>query len=124
VAHDYKDLLVWQKAMQLVREMYRATATFPNSEKFGLTSQMQRASVSIVSNIAEGQGRLTPGEFKQFLGNARGSLFELETQVLLAEQLNLLAPELSSKLQSQIQEVARLLNGLLRSLDRRKAPTR
>jgi four helix bundle protein len=71
VAKHYKELLVWQRAMDLVTEVYRATATFPDHEKFGLAAQLNRAAVSVPSNIAEGQGRLTGGEFKQFLGHAR-----------------------------------------------------
>ncbi len=67
----YKELLVWQRAMDLVTEVYRATATFPGHEKFGLAAHLNRAAVSVPSNIAEGQGRLTGGEFRQFLGNAR-----------------------------------------------------
>jgi four helix bundle protein len=68
MSHSYRDLLVWQKAMDLVEAIYRATSSFPREELYGLVSQMRRAAVSIVSNIAEGQGRLTPGEFRHFLG--------------------------------------------------------
>ena len=75
MAQGYKDLQVWQKAMRLVADVYRLTASFPDREKFGLISQLRRAAVSVPSNIAEGQGRLTVGEFKQFLGHARGPLF-------------------------------------------------
>jgi four helix bundle protein len=81
MSHSYRDLLVWQKAMDLVEAIYPATSTFPKQELYGLVSQMRRAAVSIVSNIAEGQGRLTPGEFRQFLGTARGSLLELDATV-------------------------------------------
>ena len=110
----FKDLIVWQKAMSLVTAIYRATAPFPKDEQFGLTSQMRRAAVSVPSNIAEGQGRLTKGEFRQFLGHAKGSLTELETQVLIAQNLTYLKdPE---PLLEQLNEVARLLNGLLNSL--------
>jgi len=80
----YRELSAWQKAMDLAESIYQATRTFPREEQYGLTSQLRRAVISISSNIAEGQGRRSTGEFRQFLGNARGSLFEVETQVLLA----------------------------------------
>ena len=79
MARHYKELVVWQRAMALVTRVYRLTAGFPDNEKFGLVSQLRKAAVSVPSNIAEGQGRSTIGEFKQFLGHARGSLFEVET---------------------------------------------
>ena len=112
----YKELLVWQRAMDLVTEVYRATATFPDHEKFGLAAQLNRAAVSVPSNIAEGQGRLTSGEFKQFLGHARGSLFEVETQVIIAENLGLIGKAKCRKLLELVADVGRLLNGLIRSL--------
>ena len=111
---DFRDLIVWQKAMEMVTDIYRATQSFPSEERFGLTSQLRRAAVSVPSNIAEGQGRLTKGEFRQFLGNAKGSLAEVETQLMIARNLGYLAaPE---PILDQASEVARLLNGLLRSL--------
>jgi four helix bundle protein len=114
VIKDYKDLVVWQKAMELVTAIYQATQTFPKEELYGLTSQLRRAAVSVPSNIAEGQGRLTRGEFRQFLGQAKGSLSELETQLLIAQNLGYLKE--CSTLLGQKTEVARLLNGLLNSL--------
>ncbi len=111
---DFRDLIVWQKAMKMVTAIYRATQSFPDDERYGLTSQLRRAAVSVPSNIAEGQGRLTKGEFRQFLGNAKGSLSEVETQLLIARNLGYLSnPE---PLLDQTSDVARLLNGLLRSL--------
>jgi four helix bundle protein len=83
MGHSYKDLIVWQKAVAMVTDVYRATRTFPKDETFGLSSQLRRSAVSVASNIAEGQGRLSKGEFRQFLGQARGSLIEMETQVLI-----------------------------------------
>jgi four helix bundle protein len=83
---SYQDLLAWQKAMELITEVYRETLRFPPEELYGLTSQMRRTAVSIAGNIAEGQGRVTKGEFIQFLGHARGSLLELETQVGVGSQ--------------------------------------
>jgi four helix bundle protein len=85
---SYKDLLVWQKAMTLVKEVYLLTAKFPADERFGLTAQMRRAAVSVPSNIAEGHARQGSKEYLQFLSHAGGSLAELETQTLLAISLN------------------------------------
>ncbi len=111
-----KDLVVWQKAMDLVTTTYRATAGFPKDELFGLTSQARRAAVSIPSNIAEGQGRLSEKEFRHFLGQARGSLMELETQVQVAENLGYLEKEEVVELLQSCGEVGRLLNGLIASI--------
>lgn len=122
---SYKELVVWQKAVELVAEVYAATAQFPREEIFGLTSQLRRSAVSVPSNIAEGQGRATKGEFVQFLANARGSICELETQILIARKLGYLSPEGGQILASRTTEVARILNGLLTSLGgpRRKLTT-
>jgi four helix bundle protein len=113
---SYQDLVGWQKSMTLVGEIYRHTQHFPANEVYGLTSQLRRAAVSIPSNIAEGQGRLSPGEFKQFLGHARGSVFEVETQLLIAKSLGYLSDQSTRDLISQVQEVGRILSGLLASL--------
>ena len=114
MAH-YQDLIAWQKAMDLVEATYRTTGTFPQKETYGLTSQIRRAAVSIPSNIAEGQGRHSRGEFKQFLGHARGSLFEVETQLLPAHRFKYLSQP--DPLLSQTAELSRILNGLIASLD-------
>ena len=111
---DYKDLLVWQKAPDMVTEVYRITRQFPKEELYGLTSQLRRAAVSVPSNIAEGQGHLTRGEFRQFLGHAKGSLAEVDTQMLIARNLGYLADP--APILERTAEVARLLNGLLSSL--------
>src|SRR5512138_1747723 len=87
---SYRDLIAWQKAVRFVVLIYQITALFPKDERFGLISQLRRAAVSIASNIAEGRGRLTPGEFRQMLGNARGSLLEVETQLHIAAELDFL----------------------------------
>jgi four helix bundle protein len=113
---NYKDLIVWQKAMDLVSDAYRVTANFPREEIYGLTNQLRRSAVSVPSNIAEGQGRATKGEFIQFLCHSRGSLLELETQVLIASSLGYLDSRQQELLQTSITEVARILNGLLSSL--------
>src|SRR5437879_7370390 len=116
MSHNYKDLIVWQKAKMLAGNIYRTTETFPRNEVYGLTSQLRRAAVSVASNIAEGQGRLTRGEFQQFLGHSRGSLLELETQVAIALDLHYLTEGEFTVLEDRTSEVRRLLNGLLNSL--------
>ena len=116
MSHSYKDLIVWQKAKLLAGEIYRTTEVFPRSETHGLTSQMRRAAISVASNIAEGQGRLTKGEFRQFLGHSRGSLLELETQLAIALDLHYLGPSELAHRETKISEVRRLLNGLIDSL--------
>jgi len=113
---SYQQIIAWQKSMALVIDVYRVTQTFPRQEIYGLTSQIRRAAVSIPSNIAEGQGRLSRGEFKQFLGHARGSAFELESQTIIARNLGYLNAEETNLLLERITEIARVLNGLLRSL--------
>jgi four helix bundle protein len=102
--------------MDLVTATYRATARFPKDELFGLTSQLRRAAVSIPSNIAEGQGRLSEKEFRYFLGQARGSLMEVETQLQIAENLGYLETEPKHKLMETCAEVGRILNGLIASV--------
>jgi four helix bundle protein len=111
---------VWKKSMNLVLAVYRNTQTFPRTETYGLVSQLRRAAVSIPSNIAEGQARLSTGEFRQFLGDARGSLMEVETQVLLARELGYFEHDESESLLAAAAEVGRILNGLLNSLPNRK----
>ncbi len=113
---SYRELVAWQKAVALVTDVYAITKEFPRAEIYGLTSQLRRSAVSIPSNIAEGQGRATKGEFIQFLCHARGSLFELETQVTIARELGYIAPEVEGRVTAQVTEVARILNGLLTSL--------
>jgi four helix bundle protein len=90
---SHRDLIVWQKAIDLVVSVYAATENFPKTELYGLTSQIRRCATSIPANIAEGQGRRLPGEFIQFLGNARGSLLELDTHLEIARRLNMLSEE-------------------------------
>ena len=113
---SYRDLVVWQKAVELVTEIYRLTQTFPKEEMFGLMSQMRRAAVSIPSNIAEGHGRLSRKEYIYFLGNARGSLAELETQVTIARNLGFLEETKLNRVLEQAGELGRIINGLLASL--------
>lgn len=113
---SFRDLVVWQKGMDLAESVYRASKAFPKEEQYGQTSQLRRAAISIPSNIAEGQARITTGEFVQFLGIARGSLAEVETQFLLAQRFGYLTPESTQIYLDLITETGRLLNGLLRSL--------
>ena len=108
----YQDLIAWQKAMDFVVAIYQTTAAFPRDEQFGLTAQLRRAAVSIPSNIAEGQGRNSRKEFHHFLGNARGSLFEAETQVHIAARLNYISNEVRDRLLQSASAIGRLLNGL------------
>jgi four helix bundle protein len=115
----YRDLLAWQKAMELAKRIYKATESLPKSEVFGLQSQMRRAAVSIPSNIAEGHGRLNDGHFRQFLASARGSIFELQTQLEIAGDQNFLKGEEVKELIDSCEEVARMLNGLLGKLNER-----
>jgi len=121
VARSYRELLVWQKAKALAVHIYQSTEKFPRNETYGLTSQLRRAAVSVSSNIAEGQGRLTSGEFCHFLGQARGSLLELETQLDIALDLANLDPNQQRTLVEEIYQVLGLLNRLIESL-RRKQP--
>ncbi len=113
---SYRDLIVWQKAIDLVSEIYRLTINFPKEEIFGLVSQMRRAAVSIPSNIAEGHARLSRKEYQYFLGNSRGSLAELETQIIIARNLDFLKEPEMQRLLDQAAELGRILNGLLSSL--------
>ena len=110
---SYKELKVWQKGMELVFRIYAITAKFPIDELYGLVSQMRRAAVSVVSNIAEGKGRTGKKELAHFLSLSRGSLHELETQVLVAAHLNYFNSEIEKELLSQISETGRMLSGLL-----------
>ena len=115
---NYQELIVWQRAMDLVEEVYKLSRGFPREEVYGLTSQIRRASVSIPSNIAEGQGRRTTADFVKHLSIAYGSLREVETQALIARRLNYVAEIALNKVLNHAGEVGRLLNGLMASLVR------
>ncbi len=116
---NYTELKVWQKAYQLCLEIYKITKDFPREERYGLTAQIRRAAVSIPSNIAEGYGRRTLGEYIQSLTIAYGSICELETQVLLSNDLTYIKEENFDKLQRNIKEIERMLKALIRSLENR-----
>ena len=113
---SFRELIAWQKAMDLVAEVYAATVNFPSDERFGLTSQLRRAAVSIPSNIAEGQGRNTPRDFVHFLSIAYGSLCEVQTQVLLSQRLQYMDTFSAEQIMEHSEEVGRILNGLSNSL--------
>jgi four helix bundle protein len=112
----YRDLKVWQLAMTLAEVVYRHCANFPRHETYGLASQLQRAAISIPSNIAEGQARSSSKEFGHFLSIALGSLAELETQVILAQRLAYLSNEDAELILLQAEEIAKMLKGLQKSL--------
>ena len=116
----YRDLLVWQKGIALVKEVYVLTRGFPDDERFGLVSQMRRAAVSIPSNIAEGQARHTTGEFVQFISYAEGSLAELDTQIRVSSELGICTGSMVMRVETIAQladELRRMLNSLRRKLE-------
>ena len=119
---SYKDLIVWQKALDLVEIVYQVTNAFPKEELYGLTNQLRRAAVSIPSNIAEGHARCSTQEFHRFLSIARGSLAEVETQLLIAQRLGYLSnDQLSPILNLQI-EINKMTNGLMVKLATNPSP--
>lgn len=110
--HNFKQLTVWQKARELVKDIYRVTASFPSDEKFGITNQIRRASVSICANIAEGSGKSTLKDFNRFLDNALGSTFEVETFLILSNDLGFLKNPESESLVTKVEEIGKMLHGL------------
>jgi four helix bundle protein len=116
---SYKDLVVWQKAIELAKLIYQLTNNFPSGEKFGLVAQMRRAVVSIPSNVAEGQARHTTDEFVQFVSHAEGSVAELNTQLILSVELRFCSSATSDAAFALIDEIRRMLNALRRRLARR-----
>jgi four helix bundle protein len=113
MSENYRNLIAWQKAKSLALDVYRCTRRFPKDEIYGLSSQMRRAAVSVPSNIAEGKGRYSQKEFVQFLYHARGSLLELETQLSIARDLEYIDQPLFESLESDTEELGRILNGLI-----------
>lgn len=110
---SYKQLIVWQKSMDLAEMIYKVTDKFPKSELYGLISQARRAAVSIPSNIAEGYGRKSPKEYGQFYSIAYGSTLELETQIALANRLNFLDEEVLKNINSLIEEISKMLHVMI-----------
>lgn len=116
MAESYRDLLVWQRAIQMTLAIYRLTTGFPKEELFGLTSQIRRAGVSVASNIAEGYGRMSNGEYKQFLGMARGSNLEAQTQLVIARELGYGNPQTLKEAEDYSIEVGKMLTAILKKL--------
>jgi four helix bundle protein len=112
----YSDLIAWQKAMELMEEVYKITKAFPKEELYGLTSQIRRAAISVPSNIAEGHGRTGSREFFHCLSIAQGSLSELETQIEIAARLSYITSEQKTRCLEMAAETGRIMNGLLNSL--------
>jgi four helix bundle protein len=121
---SFRDLLVWQRSIQMTVAIYRMTHAFPREELYGLTSQLRRSAVSVPSNIAEGQGRLSAGEFRQFLGIARGSNLEVQTQIEIARALGFGNSELLNEAEALSHEVGKMIYGMLESIkDQTRAAT-
>jgi four helix bundle protein len=116
VVRTFRDLKVWQKSVELVEVIYLHTKNFPKEELYGLTSQMRRASISIPSNIAEGSSRESTKEFVRFLNIAKGSLMELQTQVIIANRLGMLSENNYKFIIENAEEISRIINGLKKSL--------
>ena len=114
--NDYKDLLVWKKAMNLVLAVYNITKLLPKNEIYGISDQMRRAAVSIPSNIAEGYGRQTPKSYAQFLTIARGSAYELETQLLLCQKIHQISSETIKDILNSISEIKKMLTAIINRL--------
>ncbi len=123
MGQSFKDLVVWQRAVQRSLATYKLTSSFPESERFGLTNQMRRASVSIASNIAEGYGRSSRGEYLQFLGHARGSSCELQTQLVIAEGLGFGSEQLRHSAGELCSEVSRMLIAIMNKLKMKVVPS-
>ena len=125
MAGAYTELRAWKQAVDLVLEVYRTTQQFPKTELYGLTNQIRRSAVSVPSNVAEGKGRSSDREFALFLSHARGSLLELETQLLIASKLGYTGKEQSESLGTRTEQLAKTLNALLNVVKEKKGkPTR
>jgi four helix bundle protein len=116
LAQAFQDLTVWQRAMEMTVCIYGLTKSFPKEEVFGLTSQLRRAAISVASSIAEGRGRMTDGEFRQFLGIAQGSTYEVQTQLLVARNLKMGDEEMLSKAEALCIEISKMLVAFIQSL--------
>ena len=116
---DYRDLIIWRKGNELAKDVYRLSRAFPPVERFGLASQLQRAAVSIPSNIAEGQSRRNTAEFRQYLHHALGSLAEVDTQTILAQDFGYVSQEDGELIEGKIQEMQKMIHTLVTRLPRR-----
>ena len=114
---NYRDLIVWQKAMKLVTGIYKHTKSFPEDERYGLTSQLRRSSVSLPSNMAEGYGRNSTQDYIRFLRIANGSLFELQTQLEIARNLSFITGEVFAELYESSREIERMLSSLIKKIN-------
>jgi four helix bundle protein len=119
MASEFRNLTAWQKAVALAVDVYRVCETFPRAERFGLIQQLETAAVSVPSNIAEGRGRSTARDYRNFLLHARGSTYEVETQIEIAKRLGYITIEQANALTEAANEVARLINGIVRAIDAR-----
>lgn len=119
VVRSYRDLVVWQNAIKLTKAVYQLTQKFPKQETYALADQIRRAAVSVPSNIAEGQARKSPGDFKRFLHIALGSLAEVDTQLILAQEFGYLSEADVAGMDEQIQELRKKLYALINSLPTR-----
>ena len=115
MGESFRNLAVWQRSIELTLAVYKLTSSFPDSERFGLTNQLRRASVSVASNIAEGYGRSTKGEYLQFLGHARGSNSEVETQIVISKALGFGSKQMMQSAEELCSEVGRMLGALMKS---------
>ncbi|MGP8253049.1 MAG: four helix bundle protein [Terracidiphilus sp.] len=122
-AKSFRELIVWQRSIQLATTIYQLSRGFPKDEIYGLASQIRRAAVSVPSNIAEGQGRLSTGEFRQFLGIARGSNFELQTQLEIARSMKIGDPKLIDQAEGLSHEVGKMIQAILERTTHRTAVT-
>jgi four helix bundle protein len=116
LGESFRSLAVWQRSIELTLAVYQLTSSFPDSERFGLTNQLRRASVSVASNIAEGYGRATRGEYIQFLGHARGSNSEVETQIVISKALGFGSKEMLQSTEELCAEVGKMLRAIMKSL--------
>jgi four helix bundle protein len=116
MGESFRNLTVWQRSIELTLAVYRVTSSFPDSERFGLINQMRRATVSVASNIAEGYGRSTTGEYLQFLGHARGSNSEVETQIVISKALGFGSEQTLQTCEELCSEVGRMPGALMKSL--------
>jgi four helix bundle protein len=117
MAQDYRDLIVWQKAVELTVCVYQLTRSFPRDEVYGLIPQLRRAAVSVASNIAEGRGRLNVGEFRQYLGLAQGSIYELQIQLLVARKLGMESDDSLSGAELLSNEISKMLGAFIQTLN-------
>ena len=116
MGQSYRQLVAWQKSMEFVMDVYKVTTGFPRDELYGLATQLRRAAVAVPTNIADGQARFSPNEFFYFLGRARGALVEVETQLLIAQNLNYFSAEQGQQLLNEAADVGKILNGLIASI--------